>query len=71
MCIVDLMHNVLLGATKHMVDIWKKLGLLESQHHETIQQTVEGFVVPGDSGMQPTSKILPGFSGLTAAQWKS
>ena len=27
---VDVMHNLLLGTTKHMMNIWKSLGLLTS-----------------------------------------
>ena len=71
MCIIDPMHNLLLGTAKHMVDIWKKLQLLEDKHFDIIQQRVDGFVAPSNSGRQPTSKFLSKFSGFTAEQWKS
>lgn len=72
MCIIDPMHNLLLGSAKHMIDVWKKLGILESKHFKIIKERIEEFVSPGNSGRQPTSnKILSGFSGFTADQWKT
>ena len=31
MCVVDPMHNLLLGTAKHMLELWKSLGILSSK----------------------------------------
>ena len=69
MCIIDSMHNLLLGTAKHMIAVWKKIGLLEDRHFPIMQQTVDGFIAPNGSGRQPTLKISSGFAGSTAEQW--
>ena len=43
-CIVDPMHNLLLGTAKHMIDIWKQNGVLTSKDFEVIQESVDNFV---------------------------
>jgi hypothetical protein len=43
----------------------------KQNYFPVIQVRVHSFGVPTDSGRQPTSKILSGFSGLTAEQWKN
>ena len=54
MCIIDPMHNLLLGtAIWHMVLTWKKLGILKDKDFETIQKRVDSFVSPRNSGRQP------------------
>ena len=73
MCIIDPMHNLLLGTAKHMVKTWKSMKLLEDEHNAKIQQTVNSFVAPSDSGTcrQPAMNISSRFSGFTAEQWKN
>ena len=70
MCIVDPMHNLLLGTTKHMMIVWKAQGILIDKHLALIQKTVDSFVTPSDVGRIPT-KIASGFSGFTADQWRN
>ena len=70
MCVVDPMHNLLLGTSKHMVDLWKSLGILSSNDYNNIQSRVDSYVCPADMGRMP-SKISSSFSGSTAEQWKN
>ena len=70
MCIVDPMHNLLLGSAKHMMNVWKELKLITDKHLEAIQEKVDSFCTPEDVGRIPT-KILSGFSGFKAEQWRN
>ena len=70
MCIVDPMHNLLLGTAKHAVELWKDMGILKSHHLDEIQAKVNDFVCPSDVGRIP-SKIASSFSGFTADQWRN
>ena len=38
MCIIDPMHNLLLGTTKHMVEVWKSMIILTEKNFEDIQK---------------------------------
>ena len=72
MCIIDPMHNLLLGTSKHMIEVWKALNLVSAHNFATIQQCVDSFITPNDVGRIPSgSKIMSGFSGFTAEQWKN
>ena len=64
MCVIDPMHNILLGTAHRMISVWKMLGLLD---HKIIQERVDGFITPSDVGHIPM-KIQSGFSQLTADQ---
>lgn len=72
MCIVDPMHNLLLGTAKHMLSVWKELNLFTSEQFELIQNKVDSFHTPADVGRIPT-KISTGhgFSGFSAEQWRN
>lgn len=70
MCIVDPMHNLLLGTAKHMLSVWKELNFFTSEQFELIQQKVDSFHTPVDVGRIPT-KISSGFSGFSADQWRN
>lgn len=70
MCIVDPMHNLLLGTAKHMLTVWKSEGILLDRHFALIQEKVDSFVTPSDVGRIPT-RIASGFSGFTADQWRN
>lgn len=70
MCVIDPMHNLLLGTAKHMLAVWKSSCYLGDNSLATIQRKVDSFVVPDDVGRIP-SKISSGFSGFTADQWKN
>ena len=67
--VVDPMHNLLLGTSKHSLDIWKTRNVLNAEALMEIQSCVDKFVVPSDIGCIP-SKIASGFCGFTADQWK-
>ena len=64
MCVIDPMHNVLLGTAHH---VWRTLGLLDLKK---IQQRVDSYVTPSDVGRIPM-KIQSGFSQFTADQWRN
>ena len=70
MCIVDPMHNLLLGTSKHVVELWKDKQVLTNKEFEELQSSVDEFVCPGDIGRLP-SKISSSFGGFTAEQWKN
>ena len=62
MCVVDPMHNLLLGTAKHMLELWKSLGNLSSKQYDEIQDRVDSYVCPTDIGHMP-SKISSSLSG--------
>ena len=68
--VVDPMHNLLLGTAKHMLSVWISLNLIKKSDFENIQKSVDSFITPSDIGRIP-SKILSGFSGFTAEQWRN
>lgn len=70
MCIIDPMHNLLLGTAKHMVAIWKTNGILKESEFEIVQNRVNAFKCPNDIGRIPL-KISSSFSGFTAEKWKN
>ena len=67
MCIIDPMHNLLLGTAKHCIDV---TGVLSSGQLQAIQSKVDSFSCPNDVGRIPY-KIQSSFAGFTADQWKS
>ncbi len=70
MCVVDPMHNLLLGTSKHMISVWKSSRILQEGDFDTIQERVNSFTSPNDMGRMPL-KIASGFAGFTAEQWKN
>ena len=70
MCVIDPMHNLLLGTAKHITEVWKNRSILSCKNFESIQEKVNTFTSPGDIGRIPY-KISSGFSGFTADQWKN
>ena len=70
MCIIDPMHNLLLGIAKIMVEPWKSINVLDTMDLDRIQARVDSFVCPNDVGRLP-SKISSSFAGFTAQQWKN
>ena len=70
MCIIDPMHNLLLGTAKHMVATWKVERILKEKEFSIIQSRVDSFNCPNDIGRIPL-KIASSFSGFTADQWKN
>ena len=70
MCIIDPMHNLLLGTSKKVIDLWKTKNVLTEKHLVEIQKRVDTFTCPSDVGRLPL-KISSHFSGFTAEQWKN
>ena len=69
-CVIDPMHNLLLGTAKHMIAVWTSTGIIEKSHFLAIQEKVDAFVTPTGIGRIP-SKISSGFSSFTAEQWRN
>ena len=61
-CVIDPMHNLLLGTGKHILSVWKALGIIDKHHFSSIQDIVDGRI---------PSKIASGFTSFTAEQWKN
>ena len=70
MLVIDPMHNLFLGTSKHMLNLWLQLDLVTKAHFQSLQKTVDSFVVPADVGRIPR-KIETGLSGFTADQFKN
>ena len=70
MCIVDPMHNLLLGTAKRMIELWKSLHIISPKQYDEVQERVDSHVCPSDIGRVP-SKIASFFSGSTAEQLKN
>lgn len=67
-CVVDPMHNLLLGTAKRMLTVWKTTGVINESQFDTIQAKVDTFITPTNIGRIP-GKISSGFAGFTAEQW--
>lgn len=70
MCVIDPMHNVLLGTAKSLTEIWKNRLTLSSKDFDMIEDKTNSFVTPPDIGRLPF-KISSGLSGFAAEQWKN
>ena len=70
MCIIDPMHNLLLGTSKKIIELWKSNNVLTDKDFSKIQERVDSFTCPSDLGRLP-SKISSQFAGFTAEQWKN
>ncbi|KAI8485685.1 hypothetical protein Bbelb_365190 [Branchiostoma belcheri] len=68
--VIDPMHNLLLGTSKHVFKVWVDLGVLNRKAFDVIQSRIDSMKVPSDVGRIPR-KIASGFSGFTADQWKN
>ena len=67
MCVMDPMHNILLGTAHHVISVWKTLGFLDLRK---LQERVDAFITPSDVGRIPL-KIQSGFSQFTVDQWRN
>lgn len=54
-CIVDPMHNLLLGTAKHMISVWTSTGVIKKNHLLDIQEMVDRFITPSDIGRIPAN----------------
>ena len=68
-CMVDPMHNLLLGSAKTFIKIWKE-HTNPLPDFTSIQEVVDQFVIPAGIGQIPR-KIDNGFSNFKAEQWKN
>ena len=66
MYVIDLMHNLLEGKAKRIMQICKETGEISKEGFVTIQERVNSLKL--DFGIP--SKTEAAFEGLTAAQWK-
>ena len=66
--VLDPMHNLYLGSSKHMMEIWTDKGILNKNQFTIIEETVSKIITPRNVGRIPL-KIASGFSGFTADQW--
>lgn len=70
MCVIDPMHNLLLGTARRMMSVWKDMGIITQANFTQIQEKVNSFLTPDDVGRIP-GKISSGFSSFTAEQWRN
>ena len=68
--VVDPMHNLLLGTSKHMMKIWKEQYILKDKDFEYLQEIVNRTKVPVCIGRIPF-KLESNFASFTADQWKN
>ena len=68
--VIDPMHNLFLGTGEHMLHVWLTSGIITPAHFTQLQDTVDQITVPSDVGRIPR-KIITGFSGFTADQFKN
>ena len=69
-CVIDPMHNILLGTAKYVLTVWKSTSIISESQFSDIQSKVDAFVTPTDIGGIP-GKIASGFSSFTAEQWRN
>ena len=50
MCIIYPMHNLLLGTSKMMIELWKSSGILSVKDFEVIHSRVHSFICPSEVG---------------------
>ena len=70
MTIVDPMHNLFLGTSKHFMSVLLDNKKLSKEHLTSIQEIVSSVNVPDGVG-RISWKIQSGFSSLTAEQWRN
>ena len=66
--VVDPMHNLFVGLTKHTTKQWKETGILTGQDYILIQEKVDSMIVPSKIGRIPR-KIASPFVAFTADEW--
>lgn len=69
LCVIDPMHNLLLGTAKHVLSVWKSTGVIGESHFDDIQSKVNAFVTPTDIGRIPGKINKIWISSFTAEQW--
>ena len=69
-CAIDPMHNLFLGTSKHVMEVWQKENLITTNDLVIIQDRVNSINPPPDIGRIP-SKISSNFKDFTADEWKN
>ena len=69
-CAIDPMHNLFLGTSKHMMEVWQKANIINAKDLAAIQDKVNSMIPPSDVGRIP-AKISSNFNDFTADQWKN
>ena len=67
---IDPMHNLFLGTSKHMMEVWRENGLIDNSKLSLLQAKVNSFIVPHNIGRIPR-KIEGRFAGFKADEWKN
>lgn len=68
-CMIDPMHNLLLGSAKTFVKLWIERSS-PSRDFSCIQKEVDAFITPAGFGRLPR-KVENGFANFKAQQWKN
>lgn len=66
--LVDPMHNLFLGTSKRLLQLWKEHCILTDSDFESIQDQINDINPPPNIGRLP-HKIAARFAGFTAEQW--
>ena len=69
-CVIDPMHNLFLGTSKHIMHLWLSNKILSIKDLTTIQDKVNSLNVPNEIGRIPC-KIASSFADFTADEWKN
>ena len=69
-CAIDPMHNLFLGTSKHVMEMWQKLNIINSKDLLIIQDRVNSMTPPCGVGRIP-AKISSNFCDFTADEWKN
>ena len=69
-CMIDPMHNLLLGSARTFVKLWKQVDGVSDDDLARIQKEVDAFVIPSGLGRLPR-KVESGFANFKAEQWKN
>lgn len=69
-CLIDPMHNLLLGSAKHVLKTWIEMGILSEADMQKLQKRINIIKPPSEIGRIP-NKVSEGFKGFTADQWKN
>ena len=52
-CAIDPMHNLFLGTSKHVMEVWQKANIISAQVLGIIQDIVNSMFLPSDFGRIP------------------
>lgn len=68
--VVDPMHNLFLGTSKHIFKTWIKIGVLDNKALQELEKRILQCDVPTGHGRLP-NKIASNYGCYTASQWKN